>query len=164
MTQPPVEEDPLASPPIFVWLPWYFTRRWLSILTVPLFFFLAYGTYTSARGGFVLFLAFVKVSGAVFGVGGTFLAASLGWIPAGAPLVFYYTLLKNIPGIWLRRDVSMRVTKLGVTVGILILYTGLAELVFIGGPNVIARIADRNPCASARAGITGDVPPPPGCD
>jgi hypothetical protein len=75
---------------------------------VPLFFLLAYGTYRSVIGGFILFLAFVKVSGAVFGEGGAFLAASLGWIPAVVPLTLYYSLLKNIPGTWLRRDVNTK--------------------------------------------------------
>jgi hypothetical protein len=159
-----LEEDPLASPSLSVWLPWYFRRSWASILTVPLFFFLAYGAYISAKGGVFLFLAFVTASGAVFGFSGAFLAVCVGWIPALAPLVFYYTLLKNIPGTWLRRDVKMKAAaKFAVTVGMLILFTGLAELVFVVSPHAIAWIADRDPCASLRAGITGSVPPPQDC-
>ncbi|MGH8337931.1 MAG: hypothetical protein ACRETL_14165, partial [Gammaproteobacteria bacterium] len=123
---------------MLVWLPWYFTRRWLSILTVPLFFFLVYAAYESAAGGFILFLGFVKVSGAVFGRGWAFLAASFGWIQAVLPLTLYYSLLKNIPGTWLRRDINGKVaTKLAVTVGMLAFFIGLSELVFIYAPRGI---------------------------
>jgi len=157
-------EDPLADPPIFIWLWWYFTQGWLSILTIPLFLFLAFGTYISLKHGFIIFIALVRVTNAVFGHGGAALAIGFSWILAWLPLAFYFSLLKHIPGAWLRRDVNMKMpAKLGMTVGILILFTGLAELVFMGDSKVISWIADRNPCASARVGIIGEVPPSPDC-
>jgi hypothetical protein len=160
MAQAPLAEDPLASPTTLVWLPWYFRQRWLSILTVPLFFLLVYGACGSAVGGFILLLAFVRSTGAVFGRGWAYLAATFGWIPAALPAALYYSLLKNIPGTWLRRDVKAGVAaKLGLTLGVLVLFVGLSELFFIYAPKGIAWIADRNPCASAPAGVTGNIVP-----
>jgi hypothetical protein len=99
---------------------------------VPLLLLLAYGAYVSAKSGIALFLALIKASSAVFGVGAGFLATGLGWIPAMAPVTFYYTLLKNIPGTWLRTDFNMNVVgRFATTVGVIVLFMGLAELVLI---------------------------------
>jgi hypothetical protein len=134
------------------------------ILKVPLFLVLGWGVYYSGKAGWVLFTALVRASGAVFGAGGGFLAAVIGWIPTLLPLFLYYSLLKNIPGTWLRRDDNMTTAgRLGWTVGILVLFIVLAELTFIGDAKLVAFIADRNPCAAFRAGVTGDVPLPRDC-
>jgi len=86
------------------------------------------------------------------------------WIPAFAPAILYYTLLKNLPGVWLRRDVTTKsFAKLGVTVGMLILLVGVAEGITKANSYAIAWIADRDPCAAFKAGITGSIPPKPDC-
>jgi hypothetical protein len=82
---------------------------------VPLLLLLAYGAYVSAKSGIALFLALIKASSAVFGVGAGF-----------------HTLLKNIPGTWLRTDFNMNVVgRFATSVGVIVLFMGLAELVLI---------------------------------
>ena len=166
MTQAAPREDPLASPSILIsLLLWYFRQGWLSILSVPLFLFLAYGIYTSITGGLIIFIALERATNAVFG---TLLAMGLVWIfvlIASMPLDLYIMLLIGIPWTWRPPRADKVPITLAATVGILILFAGLAELVFIGDAKVIAWIADRNPCATARASITGNIVPSPGdCD
>jgi hypothetical protein len=163
MSQPTLPEDSPASPPIAIWFAWYFKRGILSILTVPLVLFLVFGFFESIWAGFIYLMAFIRASGAVFGVFGPF-AYLLGCVPAFAPAILYSYLLRNLPGVWLRRDVTTKsYAKFAVTLGMLILFTGSAELIGKANSYAIAWIADRNPCAAYKAGITGDIPPGPDC-
>jgi hypothetical protein len=53
--------------------------------------------------------------------------------------------------------------KFGVTVGMLILLAGVAEAIGKTNSYAIAWIADRNPCAAYKAGVTGSIPPKSDC-
>lgn len=164
MSQPTLPEDPLASPRIAIWLPWYFKRGSLSILTVPVFLFLAWGLFHLIWAGVIYSLALTRVSGAVFGrvVGSVIWAFA--WLPAFAPAILYYSLLKNLPGVWLRRDLTTKAyAKLGVTVGMIILFVGAAEAITKANSYAIGWIADRDPCASYKAGVTGSILPKSDC-
>jgi hypothetical protein len=164
MSETSLAEDSLASPPISTWLPWYFTRRALSILTVPLFLLLLLGLLQSIWAGFVYVLAFARASGAVFGGIAAFVAACFWWIPAFTPAILFYSLLRNVPGIWLRRDVRMRTAgKFGVTIGVVILLVAIGDVVAFGNKYAIRWIADRDPCAAYKAGVTGSIPPKSDC-
>jgi len=164
MSQPTLPGGSLASPGIAIWLPWYFKRGSLSLLTIPVFLFLAWGFFDLIWAGIIYFLALTRASGAVFGNVATFAAWSFAWIPAFAPAILYYSLLKNLPGVWLRRDVTSKsYAKLGVTVGMLILLVGAAEAITKANSYAIAWIADRDPCSAYRAGVTGNILPKSDC-
>lgn len=150
----------MASPPLWVWGPWWFSRSWLSIFTIPLFLFRITATYSSAKGGIILWLAFGRVTYAVYGGVAGYLAFSTLWPLALLPACLCYSLLKNTPGLWRRRDVQMRtITKLLLTAGSLILLLALAQFLTAGESAAVAWAADQNPCAAANAGVTGNQLP-----
>jgi hypothetical protein len=162
--EPPPQEDPFASPSISIWLPWYFTQRALSALTIPLFIFLLAEWLECVWAGCIYYPAMVRASGAAFGGIAAFIAVLFAWIPAFAPAVIAYSLLPNVPGLWIRRDLTTRTSmKVGGILGMLILFFTIAEAISAGDRYAIRWIADRNPCASFKAGITGNIPPPQGC-
>ena len=155
-----IPEDPAASPPFRAWARWYFSRGWFGVITIPLFLFLAIATYSAAKGGIILWLAFGHATHAVYGSVASLMAFTTLWPLALLPAFLCYSLLKNTSGLWLRRDVSMRaVTKLLITVAMLIALLGVAQLIAMGEIWAVAWVADRDPCAAAAAGVTGSHPP-----
>ncbi len=82
----------------------------------------------------------------------------MGWVPVILPPVLYYSLIKNLPGLWLRPDASGR-TKVFSSLAVLILLPLAAHLVYHGVTLGIGWIADRDPCAAFAAGVTGSKPP-----
>ena len=79
-----------------VWIPWYFKRGALTLVTAPLFLFLCYCIAISVFGSVIQGLALLRASYAVFGFIGAFIAVSFGWIPVILPPVLYYSLIKMI--------------------------------------------------------------------
>ncbi len=115
---PPPQEYPFASPSISIWLPWYFTQRALSALTIPLFFFLLVQWLKCVWAGCIDYPAMVRASEAAFGSIAAFIAVLFAWIPAFAPAVITYSLLPNVPGLWIRRDLTTRTSmKVGAYLG-----------------------------------------------
>ncbi len=137
---------------------WYFTRGPLRIVTIPLFLLLILALATSILGSLVRGLTLLRVGHAVFGLIGSAIVVLVGWIPLIIPPSLYYSLMANIPGLWLRHDTSRR-TKALVTVSLLIAFSLIAYLVQEGTARGIAWIADQNPCAAVAAGVTGTRPP-----
>ncbi|MFQ5444256.1 MAG: hypothetical protein ACE5EK_06520, partial [Nitrospinales bacterium] len=91
-----------------VWITWYFKRGVLTIFTAPLFFFLVFCIAVSAFGATIQGLALVRASYAVFGFAGSFIVCSFGWVPVVMPPILYYSLIKNLPGVWIRPDASRK--------------------------------------------------------
>lgn len=141
-----------------VWIPWYFKRGIFTFITAPLFLFLCYCIAISIFGSVLQGLALVRASYAVFGFFGAFVALSFGWIPVILPPVLYYSLIKNLPGLWLRPDASRR-NRLISSFAVIILIPLAAYLIFHGTVYGIGWIADHNPCAAFAAGVTGSRPP-----
>lgn len=144
--------------PASVWIPWYFRRGILTLVTAPLFLFLLYCIAVAGFGALVQGLALLRVNLAVFGFIGAFLALSFGWIPVILPPILYYSLLKNLPGLWLRRDGSTGAKTL-FSLAVLVLLPLIAYLLHHGVALGIGWIADRDPCAAFDAGVTGSRPP-----
>ena len=158
------EYDPVASPSARICVLWYFRRGWLTLLTIPLFVLLLTAFCESIIDGAEIVIALIRASDAVMGFVGAFIAVSFGWILAFLPLAFYYGLLRNVPGLWLRRDVTIgAIWKFALTVGMLILFIGLGDVVAFMNYHAVGWIADRNPCAAFKAGVIGSIPPPPDC-
>ena len=141
-----------------VWIRWYFKRGAFTLLTAPLLVFLAYCVAVSTLGAYVHGVALLRASYAIFGFIGAFIAASVGWIPVIAPPILYYSLVKNLPGVWLRSDATTR-EKIVSSALVLILFPLSAYLTYHAVTWGIGWIADRDPCASFAAGVTGSQLP-----
>lgn len=141
-----------------VWIPWYFKRGALTLVTAPLFLFLCYCIAISIFGSVIQGLSLFRASYAVFGFIGAFMAVSFGWIPVILPPVLYYSLMKNLPGLWLRPDASRR-TRIFSSFAVIVLLPLAAYLIFHGTIYGIGWIADHDPCAAFSAGVTGSKPP-----
>ena len=141
-----------------VWIPWDFRRGALTLVTAPLFLFLVYCIAISAFGAVIQGLALLRASYAVFGFIGAFIAVSFGWVPVILPPILYYSLMKNLPGLWLRPDAS-RLAKVSSSIAVIVLLPLAAYLIYHGVAWGIGWIADRDPCAAFSAGVTGSKPP-----
>lgn len=141
-----------------VWISWYFKRGAFTLVTAPLFLLLVYCVAISTFGAVVQGLGLLRATHAVFGFIGAFIAASVGWVPVILPPVLYFSLIKNLPGVWLRPDAPGR-TKLLSSVVVLVLIPLAAYLTYHGVTWGIGWIADRNPCAAFAAGVTGSKIP-----
>jgi hypothetical protein len=141
-----------------VWIRWYFRQGVLTVLTAPLFLLLVFFLVGSAFGAVVQGLALVRASYAVFGAVGAFIAVSFGWIAVIMPPILYYSLIKNLPGLWLRPDAS-RNTRILTSLAVILLLPLGAYFVFHAVAWGIGWIADRDPCAAFSAGVTGSNPP-----
>lgn len=140
------------------WIRWYFSRGVLTIITIPLFLFLIYAIVVSIVGAVIQYIALLKVSWAVFGLLGRILFFIGGWIPIIIPPSLYYSILKNLPGLWIRQDASQK-AKVGWTVIILFAFPLSATLLYRGIGWGIGWIADRDSCAAFTVGVTGSIPP-----
>jgi hypothetical protein len=141
-----------------VWIPWYFKRGALTLVTAPLLLFLSFCIAISAFGAVIQGLALVRATYAVFGFIGAFIAVSFGWIPVILPPILYYSLMKNLPGLWLRPDASQR-AKIFSSLAVIVLLPLAAYLIHHSVAWGIGWIADRDPCAVFSAGVTGSKPP-----
>jgi hypothetical protein len=141
-----------------VWVPWYFRQGALTFLTAPLFLLLVFFVAVSAFGAFIQGLALVRASYAVFGAVGALIAISFGWVPIITPPALYYSLVKNLPGLWLRPDASRR-AKIFSSITVLLLLPLGAYLVYHAVAWGIGWLADRDPCTAFAAGVTGSKPP-----
>lgn len=141
-----------------VWIPWYFRRGALTLVTAPLFLFLVYCIAISAFGAVIQGLALLRATYAVFGFIGAFSAVSFGWVPVILPPILYYSLMRNLPGLWLQPDAS-RLAKVSSSIAVIVLLPLAAYLIYHGVTWGIGWIADRDPCAAFSAGVTGSKPP-----
>jgi len=140
---------------------WFFA--WNGALPVKLLLFgwLLYAAVVGTLGAVVKTGAAAKVSIAVLGVLATVVA-----FPALFALIVgaagaYVAPIFILPRLW--RGPRTRRAKLGLTVG-LVVGGALAGFVLNSiAVTGIAWIADREPCAALRAGVTGSVRPSDDC-
>jgi hypothetical protein len=143
---------------ISVWVPWYFKRGVLTFLTAPFFLIIIVSLAISIVGAIVQEIGILRVSRAVFGFKGLLIAILFGWTPVILPPAIIYSLIKNIPGLWLRPDTSTRQKFFGTLV-VVILLPLVAQIVYSGITFGIGWIADQNPCAAYRVGVIGSIVP-----
>lgn len=142
-----------------VWVSWYFTRRFWTLLTAPLFAIMAYALIISVFDAFIQGFGLVKVLVAVWGWWVLLLPLLyVGWGLISLPPMLYYSLLKNLPGLWIRQDAS-RTAKLLTSFGMMVGLPLIAWLIFHTMAYGIGWIADTDPCAAFEAGVTGTIPP-----
>lgn len=136
---------------------WYFTRGVVTVITAPLFVLLAYCFVVSALGAALQALALLQVTGAVWGFIGVLPVVLFGWIAVILPPVLYYSLLSNLPFLWIRPD-GPGWMKVLVSSAVLIFFPIAAHSISSGVSWGISWIADHDPCAAFAAGVTGSVP------
>jgi hypothetical protein len=135
------------------WVRWYFTARAITLLTGPLFFMLSLAFLDSATHALFQTIAFLRVTHAVFGALSVMLVAVfglLGLVPLILPPILFYSLLRNLPGLWPRRDAPRR-HKLVMCIVVLVGLTSAALIIQRGTGLGIGWIADRTPCAASRS-------------
>lgn len=137
-----------------VWIPWYFKQGTLTAITAPLFLILVYSVADSAFRAVIQVLALARATHAVFGFALAFLITSFAWVPAICPPILYYSIIKGLPGLWLRPDASRRV-RIFYSLVVLVVFSLAAELIGRGIGRGVGWIADRDPCAAFAAGVTG---------
>lgn len=140
------------------WFLWYFRRDGWSLITIPLFLLFTFALATSIVGALVHSLALLRATYAVWGFVGSFLVISIGWVIVIIPPSLYYSLMKNVPGAWMRRDVGVG-TKLAASAFVIVVFPLFAYLVYHAITFGIGWIADRDPCAAYAAGVTGSIVP-----
>lgn len=143
---------------ISIWSPWYFTQGVLTLVTFPLFLILVSVIADAAFGAVIQTIVLVRASYAVFGFIGALISASVGWIPIILPPFLYYSLIKNLPGLWLSPDASRR-AKIIFSLTMIVLLPLTASLISHGVTLGIGWIVDRDPCAAFSAGVTGSKVP-----
>ena len=141
-------------------LKWYFRQGFWSILTIPVFVVLAslfvislgnlhknlhlFGRYMDRLWivGIIAILFFFYIV-ALFILG---------------PPVLYVWLMHTLPEIWsdLGKTVPRRI-KATVLATVLVMFA--AWVMHVGSVWAIGWVADHNPCAAYKAGVTGSIPP-----
>ena len=141
-----------------VWLAWYFRRGLVNIITIPLFFLLSAALAMAVFAALIQGYAFMRVLKTIYGFTGLLGFFFVGWFPVIVPPTLYYSVLKNIPGLWLRPDAT-RKARIIITVAILVAFPLISHFVHQGTAFCIGWVADRDPCAAFEAGVTGSKPP-----
>jgi hypothetical protein len=138
---------------------WWFTRGGLSLLTIPIFFILLAGTLLAFAHGFYQTYAYLKVTNAVWGWLG-FVAFFFIWpFSLLMPGWFWWAAIKETPTIYLQGLANSRRWAVGQFILTIVLLIALSTFVQWGHGKIIGWIADRNPDAAYRAGVTGSIPP-----
>jgi len=147
-----------AAERVSVYFPWYFTRGVATLITAPLFVLFVFALAVSVVGAILQFIALARVTWAVWGWFGATLVLLGAWIPIIIPPSLYFSLLKSFPGLWIRRDASTPM-KLAGSVFVIVVFPLIAYVTYKAISLGIGWIADRDPCASLEAGVTGSIVP-----
>ena len=120
---------------------WYWTRGIYNILTIPAFLILCFMMVNHAFSGVIQTFALFVAAKQAWGFWG-FVAATCFWpLPLLMPAGMYYSLLKNLPGLWMRLDATLA-AKIRTSVGVCLLFPLMAYVIFKGCAYAIAWIAD----------------------
>ena len=150
--------DADEQPPAVAWLPWYFSRGFGNFLTIPLFVLLAASLLISIAGALLQAVSYWRASYAVYGLVGLAIVQLVAWVPVILPPALYYSLLRNMPGLWMAESLTRKV-KFGLSALLVVGFFLVASAVFQGSSWAIGAIADQDVCASYAAGVTGSLPP-----
>lgn len=146
--------------PASVWLPWYFTRGPWSVLTVPLFFVLFVCVLWTTLAAAVQGVGLFRVMYAVYGFLGIAAIVFGLWLPLVMPPAIYFSLLKNLPTVWMRADGNAGVVKrLVISVAVLLILPFVAQGCTFAISRGMGWVADRDPCAAYAVGVAGSIPP-----
>ena len=144
---------------------WYFSLTpWLPLRLLALGW-LAYAIVVSAFGTLIRAVALLKLILGVFGASTKLVSvvmlifiSPVGLALAAFPPVCYLGQLLRFPSVWRREGTAAN--KIGLALILLVGGAIAATAAQWLGGHTITWIADMNPCAASRAGVTGSAPPP----
>jgi hypothetical protein len=121
--------------------------------------FIAFGGLLGAAWqGVLQTFAIVSLAAAYVGGALAILIGSVVWVfVLLLPSSLYYSSLVNYPGLWRKPNIGLPM-KVGMTVGLLFVFGGLAELIGEGVAYGISWIADHDCRRALTAGVTGSRP------
>ena len=142
-----MKKDNVLNQPVrlAVLVRWYFLSRGSRAVTVSLLAALIAGFVLAFMRSVQQWLAFVLLINSCFGWMGTLWSCLL-WFVLFVPPVFYYSLLKSIPKLWMMPEAT-RAMKMGFTIGICVLYPLCAALLFYMNDKLITWVS-RKECRS----------------
>jgi len=120
---------------------WYWTRGIYNILTIPAFFILVLMMVDHAFLGVIQTFVLFAAAKQAWGFWGVIAAACVWPLPLLMPAGMYYSLFKNLPGLWMRLDATSA-DKIKTSIGVCALFPLMAYLIFKGCAYAIAWIAD----------------------
>jgi hypothetical protein len=136
---------------------WFITRTRALPVKLLLLAWLLYAVVVSALGSFVKIAAAAKVTMAVFGVFLTAVAFPLLCALIIGAVILFGTPLIATPRLW--HSSRPKAAKIALTL-VLVVGTAVAGTALQKASVwAIGWIADRDPCAALRAGVTGSKPP-----
>ncbi len=136
---------------------WFFTRTAALPVKLLLLAWLVYAVVVAAVGALLKLTAAAKVTMAVLGVLATTIVFPILLALIVGAVVAYALPLAVVPRLW--HAPRRTFVNLGLTVSV-VLGSGLAGLILNkAAVSGIGWIADREPCAALRAGVTGSAPP-----
>jgi hypothetical protein len=139
---------------------WWFTRGGVSIFTVPIFLFLLYGTIGAFLEGGIETFAYCKATTAVWSWWGLIPFLFIWPFSLLMPGLLWWAAIITTPGIYAKDAGTVsRGVRLWTVTGTVALLVGSSMFMQWGHGKIIGWIADRNPDAAYRAGVTGSRPP-----
>lgn len=132
---------------------WYLKNPIRSIVGIIMFLYLINFTYFAVLQLISLFVVTNAVINSLFVKFGTLIVL---WSVPFIPTILLLYLFIGIPAIWELKQFLLKKLFLVILFG-LIIYI-VASWMSNFSANLIAGIANRNPCAAERAGITGTIP------
>lgn len=137
---------------------WWFTRGIASLITIPVFLFLVVGCICAFIQGGIQTLAYVRVLRAVVGFWGIIIFLFVWPFSLFVPGSIWWAAIKEIPKV-IQAEARTRASAIGYFIVGLVFLVGIASGIQWVHGRAIGWIADRNPDAAFRAGVTGSVPP-----
>lgn len=133
---------------------WWYTRGYVSIITIPIALFLLYGTVLVFIHGGIQTIAYWRILHAVFGFFGIILFFFVWPFSLFIPGMLWWSTLKEIPKEIQNRARS-RVAACGYFIAGLVIFISIASGLQWFHGSAIAWIADRNPDAAYEVGVRG---------
>jgi hypothetical protein len=140
---------------------WYFSQGFGNILTIPLFLVLTFMFIKMLGGTLIQLAALIKATWAVYGVVGIIALGATSWLWAlllFGPLIIFFMLITYPAVAWSDLTVSW-LRRLGNILLVLVVAFLAVWLLDVISVWLIGWIADGNPCAAWKAGVTGSIPP-----
>lgn len=136
---------------------WFVTRTRALPLKLLLLAWLIYAVVVAGIAAFVQIAAAAAVTIAVLGVLATVAVFPLLCALIVGAVALYAAPVVLVPRLW--RQQRGRAVSIAFTIGLVVGTPFAATLLSFTAGRGISWIADRNPCAALRAGVTGSKPP-----
>lgn len=140
---------------------WFVTRTAALPVKLLLLGWLLYATVLAALGALVKIAAAAKVAMAVLGLLATAVIFPILFAVIIGGVVAYAAPLVAVPRLWQQR--RSRAVNVTLTLGLVVGSAVAGYVLNVAAVRGIGWIADRDPCAAFRAGVTGSVPPSEDC-